>query len=267
MTNQQLKFAHLRERAFNNKGARVPGFATNPVVGKSSNWDLKGATPEPEDVLAATRDLPRFLPARLGPALELSTQRILDSERSGKLSASQARDCLEMVREVTEGIGDIARGQARVVGISERGDALITTIESADHDQFQIFTCARGDNSSQARIGLMQIRDNGVPLYYNEQLSVRLDLDPKFGAAVDVHFRSSDLDAAIHGVMTDQNGEVLLDKQCRPVTNHHFPADIPPELHESETFALAVESFVKGTLAQLPIDPRCRYDSTKARPL
>jgi hypothetical protein len=258
VNNHQLKFATLRERAFNNKGRYIRGFATDPVVGKSSNWDLKGATPEPADVLAATRELPELLPARLGPALEATTQRILDSEKSGKLSAAQARDCLEMVREVTEGIGDIVHGQARVVSIMDRGDARITTIESADQDQFQFYTCARGDDSGQARIGLMQVKDNGVPLYYNEQLSVRLDLDPKFGAAVDVHFRSSDLDAAIHGVMTDQSGQVALDKQGRPVTNHHFTEGIPSELQETEPFALAVESFVRGTLAQLPVDPRCR---------
>ncbi len=115
---------------------------------------------------------------------------------------------------------------------------------------------ARQDERGQARIGIVQIMNNGVENPKSDQMHVRIDYDLERGVNIDVQFGLGDLNSKVHGYELDAQGDPLISQFGYKVVKHHFQEELPETLVQPGAFEEAVQSFVHGTLVQLPRAPR-----------
>lgn len=201
----------------------------------------------------AAQTFPGGSSSGLQKALAGSLQKVVHGRRSGQLEESEARVCLEMMRELMEGLEDLSDPGTRVTRQTNYSrNFSIYTVRATDGDEFVVKTRRRACDRGQARIAIEQTVNDGMPIKPEYQMHLRLDLDPEFGAAVDVQFGKGELDAKVHGYDLDDQGDPKISQFGKPIVKHHFEEGIDPSLLSPDGFADEVESFVNGTLAFLP---------------
>lgn len=210
--------------------------STSPQALKSAHEEIGQNQSEALEAFPAdVRDTVNF-------ALDTTRQRIETSQERGRLSPKEAAMGLEMMRELTEGLGYIARGDAVVVQQTPndaKGWRMI--VETPTNDQFEIRTRPLQNREGQARIGIRQVSDDGTALDKRERLDLRLDRAPRSGTAVDVHFLKKSLNVKVHGRTGIGGG-------ANP--NHHFDKDLPAGINHPEKFSQLVHDFQNGVMAQ-----------------
>lgn len=185
-------------------------------------------------------------------ALSTSLQRVLDARAEGRLDTAEAAAGVEMLREMTEGLHDLASGNlVRRRGKKISKDVQMIDLQAADGDRFVVTTRRKADDYGQARIAIKQIADNGVYLDRSDQMHLRIDRCEQFGTAVDVQFGWGEVNEKIHGLVRDDNGEPVISKFDTVVPKHHFDTGISDEVKTPEGFAACVDEFLDGPLAVL----------------
>lgn len=211
-----------------------PSGALSKPSREAAGADVKSAAAEafPEDV----RDTVEI-------AFAKTSQRILNSRARGTLKDTESVESMEMLRELAEGLGFIARGEAEVVSRTQTDENFWRWIvKTPTKDQFELRTRALQDQRGQARIGVRQVMNDGVPLDKEDRLDLRVDRSPRNGAAVDMHFLKKSLNEKIHG-------RIGIGKSGNP--NHHFQQGLPGRLRKPNEFAQLVHNFQNGTMAIL----------------
>ena len=129
---------------------------------------------------------PASLTQGFAHALKASGQKVLDGKQEGRLNPEEANQCMEMLKEVSEGLESISSRTAQVVRATNfDGNVRLYQLKGPNQDQYVVTTRARGD---QARIGIVRIMNDGVEIPKPDQMYLRLDYDPERGANIDVQF-------------------------------------------------------------------------------
>lgn len=175
-------------------------------------------------------------------AIGKTSERIQNSHARGRLNDTESAVAMEIVRELTEGLEYIGRGEAEVVSQSQTDDlGWRWIVQTPTNDQFELRTRAMQDQRGQARIGVRQVVDDGVPLDKEYRLDLRVDRSHR-GAAVDMHFLKKSLNEKVHG-------RTAIGKSGNP--NHHFSEGLSGRLCRPDVFAEVVHNFQNGTMAVL----------------
>lgn len=191
----------------------------------------------------AVNSFPETVRPALTYALEESRRRVLEAKGNGSLNAEGSAVSLEMLREMTEGLGYLARGEVEILASegSEK-DCRRVNFKTPTNDVFRVRARAHRDRKGQARIGITQLSDDGVPVPENLLLDVRIDRDPRRGATIDVEFGKAQLNKKIHGFKKDG--------KSRKFINHHFRNELG-HINRPEDFAQMVHDFQNDTLTVL----------------
>ncbi|MBN9419834.1 MAG: hypothetical protein J0I12_30545 [Candidatus Eremiobacteraeota bacterium] len=197
---------------------------------------------------------PESLSKGFAHALKASGQKIVEGKQAGRLSADEAHQSMEMLREVSGGLESLSSRTAQIVRATRYpcGNVKLYTIRGPEDDRFVVTTRARQDERGQARIGIVQIMNNGVEIPKPDQMHVRVDYDLERGVSIDVQFGLGDLNGKIHGYELDEQGDPLISQYGYKVVKHHFHEELPESLVQPGGFEEVVQSFVNGTLVQLP---------------
>jgi hypothetical protein len=134
----------------------------------------------------------------------------------------------------------VAQGQARILSSdSSQPNVIRQTVTTSEADEFLIHGRWQPDSQGQARIGIVQTKDDGVPLSPRHQMRLRVDRDPRWGCAVDVQFGEGELDEQVHGFVAGGASHK------RRTVDHHFRQHLPRKLGNAKVFTGVVQGFLE----------------------
>ncbi|MBK8010684.1 MAG: hypothetical protein IPK13_05000 [Deltaproteobacteria bacterium] len=193
----------------------------------------------------------KALPASIRPgvrdALERSLDRIRTSMNEGRVSCDEAEAALEMVREMSEALVDLAGHRLTVVERSGSGDEQqnvdVVRLRASDRDELVLVTRKEADATGEARISLRMVKDDGEEIPSRYRLGLRLDLERRGSPSVDVQFGESSLDKRIHGLWRYPDGQPVLTSSGAQLADHHFRGVLPASLVDPAEFGALVSAF------------------------
>lgn len=233
---------------------------TNRLASRAAKWGIApGDRISDHSVLgvqnqneAAARAFPESVEKTVGSGLSESLKRVLAAQEAGELTEVEAALGVEMLREICEGLNELATGQLRILGRHNPSpNVQLMRLRADDGDVYSVTTRRTKDDFGQPRIAFKQIADNGVSIPNSEQMHVRLDHSEEFGAAVDIQFGWGELNEKIHGVETGPEGQPILTYHGTKVPRHHFQQHLGPGLSDPIQFTDTVDSFINGPIALL----------------
>lgn len=233
------------------RSATTCSLATEAAGGAWEDGDLEGVR---RSIVRMLPEALTALPAAIRPgvrdALEKSLDRIRTSLNAGRISREEAEAALEMVREMSEALVDLA---GRCLVVVERNDSGVdrnvdvVRLRANDKDELVLVTRREADATGEARISLRMVKDDGEEIPSRYRLGLRLDLERRGSPSVDVQFGESSLDKRIHGLWRYPDGQPVLTATGAQLADHHFRGVLPASLADPTAFGAVVTSFRAST--------------------